>query len=486
MATTEKYPIKKVIYTILALFIVSCFRFIPAPDGLTADAMQVVGVFVGVLLLWITIGIDWPSLLCIAALGFVPSIGVGEVLKTAFGNATFAFLLFTFMCTYALSQTSVVKKIAVAFVTSNIAKKGPWHLAVAFLSSVLIIGLVMSPTVLFFIMLPILEEIYGVLKLEKGDKFARILMIGLVTCSSLSSGMTPIAHVFPVLAIGVFETATGTVVSYANYMAFAIPCGIILFAIMMVSFKYIMKPEVNNFRGITEEDMAGLEITQTTKRERYVVLIFLLVVVFWILPGIIGNVLPGLAATINRYGTAMPPLIGVIIMAVIRVDNKPLLNMNEAMVKGVSWPSLIMSASTLALGSAMTNQSIGLTAFITTSILPITTNVAPVLLILLFVTWAAVQSNVSSHMVTAQLVASIAVPIAISGGSISAAAIASVIGMVASIGSATPPSMPYVAIAGASGWTDAKELMKYGFIIMVSTIIVTVVIGYPLAAALMG
>ena len=225
MTQQDKYPLKKVIYTIISLIIVIGFRFMPAPEGLSADAMQVVGVFIGVLILWITIGIDWPSLLCIAALGFVPSLGVNEVLRSSFGNATFAFLLFTFMCTYALSQTSVVKRIAVAFVTSNIAKKGPWQMATAFLSSVLIVGLFMSPTVLFFIMLPILEEIYAVLKLEKGDKFARILMIGLVTCTSLSSGMTPIAHVFPVLAIGVFETATGTIISYSSYMAFAIPCG---------------------------------------------------------------------------------------------------------------------------------------------------------------------------------------------------------------------------------------------------------------------
>lgn len=486
MTQQDKYPLKKVIYTIISLIIVIGFRFMPAPEGLSADAMQVVGVFIGVLILWITIGIDWPSLLCIAALGFVPSLGVNEVLRSSFGNATFAFLLFTFMCTYALSQTSVVKRIAVAFVTSNIAKKGPWQMATAFLSSVLIVGLFMSPTVLFFIMLPILEEIYAVLKLEKGDKFARILMIGLVTCTSLSSGMTPIAHVFPVLAIGVFETATGTIISYSSYMAFAIPCGILLFVIMMLLFKYVMKPEVKDFKGISVEDMAGLEIAQTTTREVYIVTIFLMVVLLWILPGIIGNVLPELAAIINKYGTAMPPLLGVIAMTIIRIDNKPLINMNEALVKGVSWPSLIMSASTLSLGSAMTNQAIGLTSFITDSIQPITTNLSPLLLILLFVTWAAIQSNLSSHMVTAQLVSSIAVPIALSGGNMSAAAIASVIGMVASIGSATPPSMPYVAIAGASGWTDAKELMKYGFLIMFATILIASLVAYPFAAAIMG
>lgn len=34
------------------------FRFIPAPNGLTQDAMGVIGIFLGSLILWLTIGID--------------------------------------------------------------------------------------------------------------------------------------------------------------------------------------------------------------------------------------------------------------------------------------------------------------------------------------------------------------------------------------------------------------------------------------------
>lgn len=477
------HPPKRLMTMMIAFTIILGAHFIPLPSDLSRDAMQVIGIFAGVLVLWIRIGIDWPSLLCIAALAFVPSLGINEVLKTSFGNATFAFLLFTFMCTYALSQTGFVKRIALQFVRSPLARKSPWHLATAFLLAVLCLGLIMSPTVLFFIMLPILEEIYQVLKLEKGDKFARLLMIGLVTCTSLSSGMTPIAHVFPVLAIGVFESLTGLSISYAHYMAFAIPSGLLIFISLLLAFRFILKPELTR---MAIADLQTLEISPSNRREHYIRGIFALVVLLWVLPALIASVLPELAKLINKYGTAMPPLLGVLAMAMIRIDDKALLNINEAMVKGVSWPSMIMAASTLALGAAITNEAIGLSQFIADSVQPLTAYLAPLVLILFFVSWASLQSNLSSHMVTAQLVASIAVPVALATGSISAAAIASVIGMAASIGSATPPSMPYVAIAGASGWTDAKELMKYGFLIMIISIVVLSFFAYPLAAGLMG
>lgn len=115
--------------------------------------------------------------------------------------------------------------------------------------------------------------------------------------------------------------------------------------------------------------------------------IFIFVVALWVLPSIMEPVLPKISKYISNFGSAMPPLLGVILMAIIRIENKPLLNINESMTKGVSWPALIMSASTLALGATMTNKTIGLTTYLSQSIAPVTVNLAPILLILLFVVW---------------------------------------------------------------------------------------------------
>ena len=152
-------------YGILAvsLLLILGFGFLPAPAGMTQSAMRVIGIFLGTLLLWLTVSIDWPSLLCMAALAAVPELGVNAVLSASFGNSTFAFLMFTFLCTYALSQTPFVRRCAVWFVSSRMAQKGPWQLTWLFFLSVIFLGLFISPTVLFVIYLPIIEEIYAVL-----------------------------------------------------------------------------------------------------------------------------------------------------------------------------------------------------------------------------------------------------------------------------------------------------------------------------------
>ena len=64
--------------------------------GLSSEALQVLGVFFGSLIMWIGVSIDWPSMITLLALGFIPTFGFSKTFAGAFGNTTVAFLLFTF------------------------------------------------------------------------------------------------------------------------------------------------------------------------------------------------------------------------------------------------------------------------------------------------------------------------------------------------------------------------------------------------------
>ena len=161
----------------ISMVFILFFKYLPAPAGLSQAAMQVVGIFAGVLIMWMTISIDWPSMLCLAALAFVPGISMNSILSSGMGNATFAFLMFTFMCTYTLSQTPFIRRCAIAFLTTKTAQKSPWRFITLYFACVLFLGSFTSPTVLAVIMIAITEEIFAVLGLEKGDKTADMMMM---------------------------------------------------------------------------------------------------------------------------------------------------------------------------------------------------------------------------------------------------------------------------------------------------------------------
>ncbi len=463
---------------IIPLSLILCFvgQFIPETNGLSSEAFGVIFIFIGVLILWLTIGIDRPSLLCLFALGFIDSFGFNKVLSSSLGNSTFAFLLFTFICTYALSKTSLIKRIALTFINLKIAQKNSYLFIFFFLLGTLFLGLFISPSVLFVVLLPILNEIIAQLKLEKRDKVAKILMLGLGFTVSISSGMTPIAHVFPILAIN----AANLEVSTFEYIALAFPTGLVLFLLMYLLLIVCIRPKKD---GLNFENVAKLKETtqKLDKKDIITLIIFILVLFLWIVPSLFEFIYYPIYEAFNKYGTIMPPLLGTILLCIIRVDKKPLISVEDAFKNGVPWGSLIMCAATLALGEAIKNEDIGLITYLQSTLGNSLVSLPALVLLIIFTLRAAVQTNLSSNMVTATLVATVASTILTSTFStLNLEATICIIGMIASFAFATPPSMPHIAIISASESTSTKEVFIYGSILMVISVIISLLISYPI------
>lgn len=474
----EKNSFRYIIFAISILIMIG-FRLIPATENLSSSAFAVIGVFIGTLILWLTISIDWPSLLCVLALGTIDGLTLKGLFMSSFGSDTFVFLLCTFICTYALSTTNIIKKVSVWFITNKLSKKGPWWFVTMFTFSIILLGMFISPSVLFVVLLPILYEIYESVGIKKGSKLGTMLMLILAFSVSISSGMTPIAHVFPIISIGIYEKLTGMVLSYAKYMAIAIPVGLLASIFMILMFKFLLRP---NMSELNIKNLDNFEKSEKlTKRDAVILTIFAGMVLLWILPSLLQNILPNFYKIVNGFGTAFPALIGVILMSLIKIENKPLVTIGEACKKGVPFSSLIMCAGTLALSSAITSDAIGIKSFLVNNMSSVLSNLSPILLLIIFAIWAMLQTNVSSNMVTATVVTTIAVPIlqSINSGVILPVAVV-IIGMLSAFAFATPPSMPHIAIASSSDYATTKDTLLYGLILAIMSVILSVAVGYAI------
>ena len=125
MANTQK---SKLIPTILGLAFMFLFRFVPAPDGLNPLSMEIIGIFIGALILWIFVTTDWSSLLAIILLVFSGIMNPNSIYSAFFGNSTVLFLAFSYMMAYCLSESGVLKRMAIWFITRKITKNHPWAL----------------------------------------------------------------------------------------------------------------------------------------------------------------------------------------------------------------------------------------------------------------------------------------------------------------------------------------------------------------------
>lgn len=481
----KKKDTKSTLVLILALVVIIGSRFIPGAAGLSADAIAVLGVFFGSLIMWIGLSIDWPSMITLLALGLIPVFGFSSTFAGAFGNTTVAFLIFTFALVYPLAKTNFVRRCTVSFITNRIARKGPWYFVCFLLAAVTFMGLFISPSVLFVAFMPFLEDIYSVLGIKKGGKTGNMIMMGTAFCISLSSGMTAIGHVWPTMAIGYYTAATGNDVNQFQYMAMGIPTGIILIALLVLVFKFLYRPD--DIQDIQPEKAMNLRgtVPPADTREKIILAVMFLTVFLWVGPSFIKGILPDVYTMVNGWSTAMPPLLGCIILFIAKTDGERIMNFKEVTSKGILWGSILMTAAATQLGSCLTNADVGISEWLTATLQPLTSNLPVIGMILFFMTWAVVETNFSSNIVTTTVVSAVALSVltALPAGSVNVGAVVCMVGFAAAICNMTPAGQSTVnTVAIGSGWTDTKSMFIWGGIFAVMGILVLTFIAYPLGS----
>lgn len=441
--------IKKVISFSLGIFFMFIFPYLGFTIGtLSLEAMKMIGIFIGAIIMWLFVDVGWPSLVVLFSLTQLEGAGVATIIASSLGNNTIAFLIFSCVLTYALSSTGLLRRVALWFVNTPLAKKSPWAFAAMYFISILAIGSFISPTVLFVLFFALVKEIYGINGLEKGNNYAKMLMIGTAIMTSISCAMTPIAHTFPLMAIGFYETATGATISWINYMLIGIPAGLITAA---VTFSILWLGFRNKIE--TLDIKANKNDNRISRNEITALVTFIFVVLMWLVSGIFPELFP----ILKTWTTTIPPLLGIVVLCLTNV-----LKFNDAMKNGVPWTAIILCSATLAVGKWLTAEELGITAAIGELMGSIIGGANMFGIIFAIVAFTVIMTNLMSNIVTTTVSYNLMMPIVMSTALISPALATILIGICASMAYATPPSIAHVALAAGSEYCDSKDMLIYG------------------------
>ena len=456
--------IKKSIGFLIGCFFLFGFSLLNLPLGLTPDAVIMVGIFLGAITLWLTVDVGWPSLLVLFSLTQLSGVTISTVMSNSLGNNTIAFLIFSCALTYALSTTGLLRRVALWFVNTPVAKKSPWAFAAMYFVSILVIGSFISPTVLFVLFFALAKEIYSINNLNKGNDYARMLMIGTAIMTSISCAMTPIAHTFPLMAIGFYESATGEVINWIDYMMIGVPSGLLAatatFAVLWLGFRKKI--------GIIHIE-ASENTAKISRNEIIALIVFLIVVAMWMISGLFPTWIP----ILKTWTTTIPPMLGVIVLCLFGI-----FNFNDAIKNGVPWTAIILCSATLAVGKWLTATELGITDAIGTAMGNMLGTPNTIGLIFAIVAFAIIMTNLMSNIVTTTVAYNLLTPIVIATGVISPVLSTILIGIGASMAYATPPSIAHVALAAGSEYCDSKDMLKYGGIVTIISIVLVTVFGF--------
>lgn len=468
-------------------------RFIPAPAPITQAGMAVIGMFLGLIVLIALVDVTWPvfALLCIITF-FMPQIygeaaqnsPLSEAVVKSFGNWIVLFMVGTFLLSDAMDQWGLIKRITLWFVTRNISKKGPWHLTVMLLLSAFVLGLFMDCTAATIVVLLCAHEVFRTLDFREGDEWPRMVVAAVPFTITAAYAATPIGHPSILTVMSMIASATGTELNLLSYMMVGIPLALLFFVAMIFYLQRVVRPDLSRFVDL---DYNKLEEMKTGRRmgiqETIVSAVVLAVLVLWLLPGFLAIVANGSWAhtLLNRLSMLYPTLLGCLILAVIRIDGQPILNMKAALNR-IAWTPVFMFAGILFISNAMQQPACGLLDWFEQTVSPVVSGFSPYWVITLIAILTVISTNIMNNTAIAVLYTSAFVPVIIGLG-INPLMLALATAFASNLAFTTPAASVIAGLSCSDPYCNPAFVFRHG-LVMTAFGILTVCLVYPLTAVL--
>jgi len=450
--------------------------------------MKTIGVFLFTIIWWITVGISYPSLICIALLAMTGVMTPKAAFAASFGNWIILFLIGCFGLNECLRTTGFSHRFALWFITRPFCAGRPWMLMAMFLLACTLLGSVMSSTATCIVFIGIAAPMLEVLGYKKGDTFAAMVMMGIAWAATASLSMTPIAHVGNIMMMEWIQRDLGYTITFPQWMLFGIPAGLLVYLVILSALRYIVRPDVEKMSSMTTEYIREItgKMGAMKLEEKIALGVFLLVVACWMLPGLAGKLLPEVSAYLSEIGYAIPALLGASLLCLIRVKNQPLLSFQQWMLEGVEWGSVALAAAVFAMGMAVGNPETGIAELLSGVFQPVASGVPFFIFLLITLFWVVSQTNVMSNLVSMTLVYTIMVPVAAAAGIGNTVALGATISAASNYAFSLPSATTTTAIVVGSGWVSMGFLARYGVMLIIPIVLLFTFVCYPLATLIFG
>lgn len=470
-------------YCKMAIFfvIIFGFGFLPAPAPLTPYGMKTLGIFIGLVFGWSTIGMIWPSIVGVLAMPLLGVLPIKDVLANGWGSTTMVLIFFMMMISKNLEKAGISNFVAMWFISRKVVLGKPWLFSYFFLVAIALISTMTSAVATILLGWAIFYGVASEIKAEKYEKYPSYMVVGIVVASSLGNGLFPFRTVGAV-AFALMTQISGEVLNNMVYTIWAFAMCFFLLAVYILLGKYFFKIPVDAMKKLNAEYFAQKEMTLDTRQQIMLALMFVLIALM-LLPSIVPAtwLISVLFKKVQATGVAA---IICLAMCLISVNGTPLMEPRSIIREGVSWDVMFLGAAVLPLANGVfSSEEAGINAFLTQTLSPLVDGKSPILFLIV----AALISTVITNFVIDVTVPTILFPAFYPIGmamDVPPVPLMVVIVYACYMALLMPSASPMAAMMfGNSDWIRTKDLYKYcGTFIAISTIICC--LGIPLVMLL--
>ena len=470
---------KEYIHYLIALIIGIVIWFaLPASNGLTDIGVHVIAILIPVLYLWLTTNTHWTCFLALALLVMTQAMTANEVWAGSMGHFVVITVLAYMLLNICLKQTGVINKIAIWFVTRKFVQGRPYAFMAMFFASNVIIGMFMDNLSLAVIYIGITGVLCEEIGVKKGDPFYTCMFTGVMWGNVILSIASPIAHALPNIIMGSAEAQLGITITYGQWLAVGVPFAALCYlAIMLVVL--IWRPDTTAFKNFDVEAVKK-KYPPLDARGKFSAFIFVLVVIFVLAPSILKDVNP-FFAYLNNIGVVIPALLAIVVLALVRMDGKPILNVPAAM-KEVAWPPIIFAGTVSVFATPLSAENTGISPWLG-NIFSFVNGLPPFAVVVILMVFAIIMTNFLSNTVTMVLFFNIGV-IVLANGNTNMGVFTIIISLAASMASLTPSAAVPSPLFFGPGHVTMKNTLKWNLIWIPLTFVILVVL-FPIYSRFM-
>ncbi|MCD0445362.1 DASS family sodium-coupled anion symporter [Glycomyces sp. A-F 0318] len=486
----------------LAPLVSVVFYFLPL--DLASDQQSLAAVLLGVVVLWICEPIPIPvggliGVSAIILLGVAPS---GDVLAP-FGSSTVFTFIGAFILAAAMLKHGVAQRVAYfilglpgvgrSTVRTIIAFGAVTCVLSAFISNTATVAMLMPTAMGILAVIARLMQDQGVVRPDFDPLRLRVgaaLMLMLAYGASVGGLLTPVGSPPNLIGRGLIEEATGERISFGQWMVMALPICAIMFAVLAVVLILVNKPEIRRIEGV-EEYIRERRAEQGPmgRAEKNTVIAFLVTVVLWLIPAVVGLVAgtdsSTYASVSDRLDEGVSAVIGASLLFILPISWKrqePTLTWKDA--AKIDWGTILLFGTGIIFGALL--ASTGLAETIGNGASD-TLGISSTFAITVFaVVLAILISETTSNTASAAVVVPIIIPLAVAAG-VDPLVPAMGATFAASMGFMLPVSTPQNAIVYGTGAVPMTRMIRSGVTFdVIGAVVIVALIGVMVAVAGIG
>lgn len=476
----------------------------PLP-GLTPEAHRLAAVLMACVTLWLTeaIPLAVTGLLGVA-LAVLLGVDSAKEALLPFSDHLVFLLIGGFILAEAIFAHGLNRRFAFGVLSLPWVGANPRRLLVAYTSITAAISMWVSNTATTALMLPVGLSVLAFLRRAErqrgaGDAptgaatesaapgggsafraYATALMLATAFGASLGGLGTPVGSPTNLIGLGFLKEATGTSVTFFQWMALAVPIMVLLLGWTLWTLQRGGAPlprEIPGGRDFLLREKSALG--RITRGEINVLAIFGGTVVLWLLPGVLalfGGMGAGTPARLfsERLPEGLVAIFGASALFLVPISlRERRFTLTWAEARRIDWGAILLLASGMALGRLCDRTGLaravgeGLAAGLPAD--------APVLLLAMSTLAAVIISEATSNMASATMLVPLVISIARGAGiDPTLPALGATIG--ASLGFMLPVSTAPNAMAYGTGLVPISRMVRYGILLDVAGVVVVTLV----------